>query len=105
MPDGLDGVIEYHPRASPAHHLSHALTHSGLVAVDGAFLAGGLVVAKLAAVEASFGIAEQLGALSAQSIVLLAAPTIKLYHQGHRLLLLADATVRSHSLSIFRLQF
>ena len=98
MPYSLDGVIEHHPWASPAHHLPHALTHSGLVAVDGAFLACGLALAKRTAVEAGLGIAEQLGALRAQSLVLLAAATIKLYHRGYSGLLLADATVRLNSI-------
>jgi hypothetical protein len=53
-------MAEEHARARVSHHLADALAHLGLIAMDGAVGAGGLFVAKRAAVQAALGVTSQL---------------------------------------------
>ncbi len=47
MFDGGNRVIPYHSRACPTHHFAYPFPHLGAIAMYGAFLASGLVLAKL----------------------------------------------------------
>jgi len=80
MLDGFEGMVEHHPRACPSHHLPHTLTHVGLIAVNGALLAGRFAFAKLAPVETCLSILEQFGAFATEHLVSLASPAIEPYH-------------------------
>ena len=83
MPDGGHGMIKHHSRTGPPHHLAHALAHIGAVAVHGACLAGGLVVAKPASAQACMGIGEQFAALRTKFAIALGTATIQTYHLLH----------------------
>lgn len=80
MLDSFEGMVEHHPRTCPSHHLPHTLTHVGLIAVNGALLAGGFTVAKLASIETCLGILEQFGTVATEHLVSLASLAIEPYH-------------------------
>ena len=80
MLDSFEGMVEHHPRACPSHHLPHTLTHVGLIAVNGALLAGGFTVAKLASIETCLGILEQFDTVATEHLVSLASLAIEPYH-------------------------
>ena len=80
MLNSFEGMVEDHPRACPSHHLPHTLTHVGLIAVNGALLAGGFTFAKLASVETCLGILEQFGTVATEHLVSLASLAIEPYH-------------------------
>ena len=86
MFDGGNGVIEHHSRTCPTHHFAYALPHLGPVAMDGAFLTSGLVIAELAMPEPCIGILQQLRARRTQILVPLLPPAIEPYHLLHHLL-------------------
>ena len=56
MPYCHHWVKKQHPGAGEAHNLAHALTHIGLVAMNGAFAARTLSLAELAMLQAKVGI-------------------------------------------------
>ena len=80
MLDSFEGMVEHHPRACPSHHLPHTLTHVGLIAVNGALLAGGFTFAKLASIETCLGMLEQFGTVATEHLVSLASLAIEAYH-------------------------
>ena len=59
-------VAEHHARAGVAHHGADLLPPGGLVAVDRALGAGGLVLLERALRQPQAGVAQQLGAVGAQ---------------------------------------
>ena len=64
-------VEKYHPGTGKAHHLAHALTHVGLVAMYWALTAGAFSLAELATLQAAVGILDEPTAFIAQSAVTL----------------------------------
>ena len=62
MPDGGDWVMPYHSRACPSHHFAYPFPHIVAVAVDGAFLASGFVLAEPAMLQPRLGVLQQLRA-------------------------------------------
>ena len=103
MLDGFEGMVEHHPRACPSHHSPHTLAHVGLIAVNGALLAGGFAFAKLASVETCLGIPEQFGTVATEHLVPLASPAIEPHHQTyHPLLLLYSAHFSHYIINIIR---
>jgi len=83
MFDGFEGMVENHPRARPSHHSPHALTHVGLIAVNGTLLTGGFAFAKLASAETCFGILEQFGTVATEHLVSLTLSAIESDHQTY----------------------
>ena len=83
MLDGFEGMVENHPRARPSHHSPHALTHVGLIAVNGALLTGGFAFAKLTSAETCLGILEQFGTVATEHLVSLTLSAIKSDHQTY----------------------
>ena len=80
-------VEKYHPGAGKAHHLAHALTHVGLVAMDWTFAASTLSLAELAVVQTAVGIFKKQFAVIAQAAVPLFVTAIYFYHCRNGLLL------------------
>ena len=60
MSDGSERMVEYHPWSRPTHDRPDSFLHFRSVAVDWAFLAGGLLLAIAAAVESAVGIIQQI---------------------------------------------
>ena len=87
MPDCHNWTEKYHPGAGKAHHLAHALTHVGLVAMDWTFAAGAFIVTELAVVQTAVGIFKKQFAVIAQAAVPLFVTAIYVYHCRNGLLL------------------
>ena len=66
MPNGHDGIVQEHAWTRIAHHLPYLLAHGRLVAMHRASGATGLVLAKLAMLQALMGIIQQDLALRAE---------------------------------------
>jgi len=64
--DGKNGVLQYHPRASVAHHPFDAQSHRRLVAVNGAVGARRLVGTGRTTIKTVDGVCQQLGAVRAE---------------------------------------
>lgn len=90
MADGGYGVEQEHARTREAHNQVHLLAHVGAVAMYGALAAGGLLVAKLAAVQPLMGIFHKLLAVVTEFFVVLLVPAINVYHVRLCLLLLTQ---------------
>ena len=65
MSDGSQWMMEYHPRSRPAHAGPYLFLHLRSIAMDGAFLAGRLVITETASVKSAVGIIQQLPATGA----------------------------------------
>ena len=65
MSDSCKGMIEYHPWPRPSHDLPDSFLHLRAVAMDGAFLAGGFLLAVTTAVQSAMGIIQQFSAARA----------------------------------------
>ena len=91
MFNGRHWVIKYHPWASPPHHLTYAGLHLRFVAVDGTLPASGFAVGKAAMVEPRHGIAQQLIARCAQSLIALLMTAIQTYHKLHHSLFISQS--------------
>ena len=87
MLNGSKRVMEHHPWSQPPHHLSDPLLHLWSIAMNGAFLAGGLLLTKTASVKSAVGIFQKLLAAGAQLCVSLFLAAVKTYHLFHHLLL------------------
>lgn len=59
MPDGGNGMIEYHPWSRPTHDLPDFFFHLWSIAMGWAFFAGGFFFAVMAAVKSAVGIIQQ----------------------------------------------
>lgn len=59
MSDGGKGMMENHSGARPTHDLPDSFLHLRPIAMDGAFLAGRLVLTVTAPVKSSVGIIQQ----------------------------------------------
>ncbi len=62
-----DGIVQEHARTGIAHHLSDALAHNWLVAMQGASGATGFGIAKAAMLQASMGVSFQFSTLGAKN--------------------------------------
>ena len=81
MPHRRGGVVQQHPRAGPAHDFLYPGAHVVVVAVYGAFPAGGFVEAEAASVEPAERVIQQFGAVGAELPVALLTSAIHPYHQ------------------------
>jgi hypothetical protein len=68
MADGEEGMSVDHPRSGVTHDLPDSLSHFGLVAMDGAGGANGLVLAETAGICALHRIIKQLTAIGAEIV-------------------------------------
>lgn len=60
--------MKYHARAGKTHHLTHAFTHIGFVAMHSTISAGWFALCKLAIIQSIPSIAKQLFALGTKVI-------------------------------------
>ena len=98
IPQCLQRMIEYHPRAAEPHHCPDPLAHIRTVAVDRTLVALGLVVSEPASVQSGNGVVQQFPALITQFRVAVVLPTPQLNHMPDSLLFPVDA---SHTLILF----
>lgn len=80
MPDGDDGVKQYHPGARPAHDTADAFSHVLAVAVDGTFAAGRLVRPETAAVQPFHRVCKKFLTCRAEYGIPLLVPAVHPYH-------------------------
>lgn len=83
MTEGSKRMMKDHPWPGPSHDLPDSLFHLRPVAMDGTFLASGLILAETASVQAAMGIVQQLPAAGAQFGMSFALPAIEAYHLLH----------------------
>ena len=77
MTEGSKRMMEDHPWPGPSHDLPDSLFHLRPVAMDGTFLASGLILAETASVQTAMGIVQQQFGMS------FALPAIEAYHLLH----------------------
>ena len=75
-----------HSGTGEAHDFTHSLTHIGFIAMDGAFAASALPLAKLAMFQTTVGILKKLPASIAHVAVALFVTAIDGYHYRNGLL-------------------
>ena len=80
-------MIKHHPGTRPSHHRPHLLTHVRLITMDRAFLAGRLLIPKLAPIQTGLGITQHLRAVLTKLLVTFMSPAVEPDHHPYRLLL------------------
>ena len=86
------GRIEHHSWTCPSHHPADGFTLFGGIAVNGAYLAQGLLLAKMAVVQSLPGIGRQLLILFWHGGLMKMMPTVYLNHLTYGFLLALNLT-------------
>ena len=88
MPDCHNWMEKYHSGTGEAHDFAHTLTHIGFIAMDGAFAASALPLAKLAMFQTTVGILKKHFTIITQMTVTLFITAIDGNHCRNSSLLL-----------------